>query len=362
MTSLLITGGLGQAGMAIAEVARKQGWTVTLVGRTPLAQKAAALRAWVQEKNCSYHALDIYAPADAPRLLALAATHHHWVQAAEPYQSTDLAGKDVQAMAMHTLQVAVQAGFATASDRRLLRIGSPVVEVMHDAAVARRKRTSGHFPEDVPLDGRYRLHPAFLTRYFKAKATFAVATRHVATTQGLKAITVCPTALVGPYGDKGAAYEGLLHVIRKDFPYRHYLPTTGVNALPLRHFAAETLQALQHGEVGACYQLAGHNLPTASLMAMALDAVQLPIPKLLGPTPPLWMSLPWVAAMGLPFHLLRKPKPWWLEADLHALLAMMQARSAQKATTAWGYEAPGREAVEVAVREAVDWYRTMGWV
>jgi nucleoside-diphosphate-sugar epimerase len=370
MKDLLITGGLGQAGMAIAEAAQQRGWTITLVGRSPLHHKAKVIQDWVRSAAFTYQALDIFAPGNASPLQDLAVQHRYWIQAAESYQ---IGHPNKPAHAHHLLDIAVQAGYTVPGNRRLLRIGSPLAEIYHDHAFRRRFPHPVHnphqppaalpspdipssFPEDHPIDGWYRFHPAFATHYFKTKRRFARAAQSAITQKGLACITICPTALFGPYGTRDAAYDGLLHVIRGDFPYRHYLPTNPVNALPVRHFAAAALDILTKGKIGHTYQVTGANLRASELMEMALRAVGKPIPKLRWKAGPSFLAFPLLGLMSLPYRLLGKPKPWWMQADLFAALVMMRNRSSQKAMNEFGYTPPGKQDLETAITEALDWY------
>lgn len=353
MKDLLITGGLGQAGMAMAEAALAAGWSLTLVGRSPLKQKPARIQQWVKDRQLEYVSLDIFALASRPSLLTHAIGHRHWIQSAEPYQRADLRDGALQAKARFVLEVALEAGYSVGSGRIFARIGSPLVEVMQTRA--RYPIMDGLYIEDMPLSSSHRKHPAFATAYFRAKAVFAAEARSYFANRGLSVIHLCPTALVGPFGDKSADYDGFRHALQRDFPYNLYLPTNVVNAVPVRIFAKAALRALEAGVPGNCYQFAGVDLPTSELFGMALRAAHLPLPRLRWPAPPGIVGLPMVALMAFPFRLFPGKKPWWLDTDLHAMLAMMGRRSAAKVSAEFGYPPVTMDDLRQAVEEAVAW-------
>ncbi len=91
---------------------------------------------------------------------------------------------------------------------------------------------------------------------------------------GLPALSVLPTAILGPADSAMISGQLILRAVRGEmFP----LPHGGTNYVDVRDVAAAMIQAARSGEVGGRYLLGGHNLSHLHLLGTIGDVLGLPV-------------------------------------------------------------------------------------
>jgi dihydroflavonol-4-reductase len=98
---------------------------------------------------------------------------------------------------------------------------------------------------------------AFRSGYIDSKV---MAQEHIlksVTTQGLNAVVVNPTFMIGPYDVKPSSGKIILHGLTRGV---QWCPKGGKNFVHVRDVAQVAVKALTNGTVGECYLVAGENL------------------------------------------------------------------------------------------------------
>lgn len=364
MKTLLITGGLGQMGIAVAMAARAKGYAVLLVGRSELNSKPTAFQAVVEEIGATYHSLDIYDPASEPELMQLGTQSHYWINAAEPYLAGQLDRTTVAQSLNYLYRIAAKAGYTTQNPagKKFVRIGSPPAEIPRDGKVPK----AGDFPESIPIAEQSRFHLAYATPYFQAKKLLAEMAKEAFDLHQVAVLSVCPTGLIGAYGNRSTDYEPMVRTIKGDFPTNLFLAANRTNVISVATAGNGIMLAAEKGEPGEVYQLSGPTLSTALpfqwALAHAFPEIERPGPRLKLKIPSFTLAL----LMAFPIAGLRslfgKRPPWFLLPDFYALLKQMGNRSSEKAVQELGFVPDGEAEIRTAVKEAVEWYREIGLI
>jgi dihydroflavonol-4-reductase len=147
---------------------------------------------------------------------------------------------------------------------------------------------------------------------------------------GLDAIIIYPTAVIGPY-DYEPSYlgEALLSMARHELPA---LVTGGYDWVDVRDVVAGAIAAEKNAPCGSCYLLSGHWVSIPDIATMIAGITRVPPPRL---TVPLWL-----ARLGAPaieaFGRFRGKRPLYTGVSLRALRSNRHI-SHQKATCELGY-------------------------
>jgi len=140
-------------------------------------------------------------------------------------------------------------------------------------------------PRDQPLDETRPLvdgaHvPAYAASKAAAERTVAEAVR-----QGLDAVVVCPTAVLGPHDHRPSALGGvLLAIARRRLPA---LVDAGYDWVDVRDVVSGAMAALERGHRGERYLLSGRWAHLRELARSVADAAAVPAPSL---ESPLWLA------------------------------------------------------------------------
>ena len=169
---------------------------------------------------------------------------------------------------------------------------------------------------------------------------------------GLDAVSVIPTAILGPWDFK-PSYMGkfLLALCHGDFKS---LVRGGFDWVDVRDVVQGALAAEQRGRRGERYLLSGTWLSVKDLAALVEEITGIGAP---------WFTAPmWLAHAGLPFmgvlSRLKKTEPLYTKESLHALQNHRYI-SHQKATRELGYASrPLRE----TLKDALEWFQTHGYI
>ncbi|MFH1529269.1 MAG: NAD-dependent epimerase/dehydratase family protein [Pseudomonadota bacterium] len=174
-----------------------------------------------------------------------------------------------------------------------------------------------------------------------------------AVTQGLDAVVVCPTAVLGPHDYKGSRM-GL--VIRKLATGK--LPGSvvgGFDWVDVRDIVAGAMAAEERGRTGEIYLLGGA-WTTVTELAKVVEEVT-------GQKAPWFCSPMWLAHVGTPFSVawakLTGSEPLFTGEALHALKYGNRQISTGKAARDLGYSP--RPLLET-IRAVVEWQREAGFI
>ncbi len=170
--------------------------------------------------------------------------------------------------------------------------------------------------------------------------------------QGLDAVIVNPTSVIGPYDFKPSAMgQVLLSLARGRFPA---LVRAGYNWVDVRDVCRGAMLAERAGRTGEKYLLAGHYLTLEQLAGLVQEVTGTKAPAFEVPL--------WLAHAGLPFasigRLVTGKRPLFTLASLRAL-RHHQVVSDTKAREALGYAPrPIRQTIE----DTFAWYRSRGYL
>ena len=170
-----------------------------------------------------------------------------------------------------------------------------------------------HNPSDKPLDES---RPLVSSRRYPAYArSKAVAERQVrqGLAQGLDAVILYPSAIIGPYDYRlGFPNAGLLAICRGKL---WALIDGGFDWVDVRDVVEGTLQAAERAPAGGRYILSGHWASLRDLAALAREVNDVKVPRLILPM--------WLARLGAPFvevgSLLLGKRPLYTSAALQPL-------------------------------------------
>ncbi len=169
---------------------------------------------------------------------------------------------------------------------------------------------------------------------------------------GFPAVVVNPTAFFGPYDSKPTSGTQILMVARRLMPL--YIAGK-INAIDVRDVAVGMVRAAERGRPGERYILGNWNTTQKDLNALIARVAGVMAP--LAPVPfPLarygTKVLEWAFQT-----VLRRPSP--VPSFFVEMLPHMQHYDCSKAIRELGYP---RNAVETAIRDAIQWFRENGYL
>jgi dihydroflavonol-4-reductase len=208
-----------------------------------------------------------------------------------------------------------------------------------------------HDPWDQPLDETRPLVDEARARAYDASKAAAERAVAEAVRDGLDAVVVCPTAVLGPEDHEPSALGGVvLKIARRRLPA---MLDAGFDWVDVRDVVAGAIAALERGRRGERYLLSGRWAHFRDLTRAVADAAGVPAPRL---ESPLWLaglSAPFATGFarltGVPPHLTRD--------SVETLRTSHRAIRHDKAARELGYTA--RPLAESAC-DTVAWFRERG--
>jgi len=170
--------------------------------------------------------------------------------------------------------------------------------------------------------------------------------------EGLPAVVVIPTAFFGPYDQKPTSGTQIVMIAKRQMP--GYLQGP-VNVIDVRDVAAAMIRAAEVGKVGERYIVGNWNTTQKALNQL--------IARVVGVTAPLFPVPFGVARVGSKVGelasrtILHKPPP--IPSFFVEVIRHMQHYNCSKALHTLSYP---RSSVEVAIRDAVTWFRENGYL
>jgi dihydroflavonol-4-reductase len=169
--------------------------------------------------------------------------------------------------------------------------------------------------------------------------------------QGLPALVVNPTFMIGAYDSKPSSGAMLIGIAQRKTP--GYSPG-GKNWVYVGDAATAICNALTMGRIGACYILGHENLSYADAFRRISAAMQVPFPSIAVPKPVILAA----GAIGSLIGRItgKTPVLTWpmarIACDGHYFSPAKAVRELQMPQTP----------IEVAVQEASDWFRANGYL
>ncbi len=149
-----------------------------------------------------------------------------------------------------------------------------VRRMVHTSSIA--TMAGGTLEEPADEETEWNLGELRVPYYRTKREAEQVVLEHV--DQGLDAVIVNPTYLVGPWDVKPSAGRMLIHVVTGRL--RFYPSRGGINYVDVRHAAAGHLLAMERGIAGERYLLGGENLSFASFLSRVTAIAGVPTPRL----------------------------------------------------------------------------------
>ncbi len=210
-----------------------------------------------------------------------------------------------------------------------------------------------HDPWDRPLDEKRPLADESKGPCLTYDRTKAAAERQIglAVAEGLDAVIVNPTAVLGPLDYKPSAMGAVaLLVARNKLPA---LIDAGFDWVDVRDVAKGAVAAALRGRKGERYLLSGHYAPFPVLASLIAREAGVPVPKLAAPV--------WLAKLGVPFADLwariTGTRPLWTYESLETLRTSHRDIRREKAMAELGYQP--RPLAETCA-DVVRWFREAG--
>jgi dihydroflavonol-4-reductase len=200
--------------------------------------------------------------------------------------------------------------------------------------------------EDCPFVTQFAENPYLMAKAAMEDAVLAGAR------QGVPAVVVNPTMCLGPYDSKPTSGTQIVMIAKRLMPAYVDGP---INAIDVRDVAMGMIKAAERGRIGERYILGNWNTTHKDLNALIARVAGVAAPKFPVPFP--------VARYGALFGdwafrtILRRPAPvpgFFVEALRH-----MQQYDCSKGTRELDYP---QHPVERAVRDALAWFRTNGYL
>jgi dihydroflavonol-4-reductase len=233
-----------------------------------------------------------------------------------------------------------------------------ILAAARQAGIERTVYTSSVAAIGVPADGKiadetYQSPLEKLVGHYKKSKFLAEQEAHQAVQAGQEIVIVNPSTPIGPWDVKPTPTGGeiILRFLRRQMPA--YLDT-GLNLIDVRDVAQGHLLALERGRIGERYILGNQNMTLKTMLDQLAKLTGLPTPKI---SIPAWipLSVAWVDECIL--APLGKPPSVPLAGVLMAKQQMYY--DASKAVRELGLP---QTPVETALKDAVEWFFTHGYV
>ena len=199
---------------------------------------------------------------------------------------------------------------------------------------------TGRIDERVPFDP---LNPAGEYDRTKAQASLVVLD---AVKQGLDAVIVCPTGVIGPYDYRGSEMGDLLRNFMKPKP--HLMIEGAFDFVDVRDVANGHILAEQKGQPGHTYLLAGEQAEVSSVREWVQSVVGIKTPEIKFSAPIAYF----VAPLAEIYYRVTKTRPRFTSYSIETLQSNSKISSA-KAQRELGYQ--HRNLYE-SVRDTVQWW------
>jgi dihydroflavonol-4-reductase len=173
------------------------------------------------------------------------------------------------------------------------------------------------------------------------------------TANGLDAVVINPTAIIGPNDFKPSLVGTFL--IRL---YKNSLPALvpgGYNWVDVRDVVQGAIAAVEKGRKGERYILGGKWVSVKDLALLVENATHKKVNKFMAPMRLAKIGVPFIKA----YASVTKQEPLYTFESLRTLMEVNTRISNQKAMTELGYNPRD---IEVTVRDTLSWFRDNGYI
>lgn len=207
-------------------------------------------------------------------------------------------------------------------------------------------------PFDTPVDeSRPRVSAAKHPAYDRSKAAGERAI-HQGIAQGLDAIILNPTGIIGPNDFKPSYFgKALIQMARGQLPAAVH---GGFNWVDVRDIVSVAMQAAQHAPTGNSYLLSGHWHSIAKIAQIVSKLTGVRAPRLTVPLGLAYAGLPIISL----FARMSKNEPLYTRFSLQSLKSNRQISHA-RASQAFGYQP---RAIEQTLTDTLSWFKEHGYI
>ena|ERR1039457_4011836 len=232
-----------------------------------------------------------------------------------------------------------------------------VAEIALDSGVKRFIHFSSihafhHGPTDEFLDETRKLVGQDAFNYDRSKADGERSIME-AVKNGLNAVILSPTAIIGPMDyEPSLMGKALLQIYRQQIPS---LVPGGYNWVDVRDIVSAAVSAISKGTTGEKYLLAGHYHSLIEVSRLIEKHTGVKTTKMISPF--------WMAKIGLPFitaySKISGVEPLYTSESLHILMKSNKNISHSKASRELGFNP---RSLDETIRDSFEWFRQNGFI
>ncbi len=228
-----------------------------------------------------------------------------------------------------------------------LKLG--IRRMVHTSSVA--TIATGTLQHAADERGAWNLEHCRIPYYQTKKEAERVVLEHVK--QGLDAVIVNPTYLVGPWDVKPGAGRLLIQAARRRL--RFYPPRGGINYVDVRQAAAGHLLAIERGRTGERYILGGENLSFRAFLNRVTAAARVAAPRF---ALPYAITFPFAAAGSVAGRVFPR---LFRDVNLSVLRSAFLEHyvTSEKACSELGYDLMP---IDRAIEDAIAWFVEHGYM
>ncbi len=202
-------------------------------------------------------------------------------------------------------------------------------------------------PLGISIDERQPYDPErTMDDYGRSKAQASLAVMEAAR-EGLNAVIVCPTGVIGPYDFRQSEMSQVINYYARHAPKLYV--EGAYNFVDVRDVAAGHILACEHGKAGESYILAGERITVKRLLETVEELTGRHAPHL---QVPLWLAR-WAASLAPLYYRLTRKKPQFTAYALQTLCSNSEI-SAGKAQRELGYRA---RSLRDSLKDTLAWFR-----
>ena len=256
--------------------------------------------------------------------------------------------------------ISIVPGVSRILDRVNVQGTRTILAACREAGVERVVYTSSihafaEAPLGTPMDEQQPFDPALaLDDYGRSKAQASLEVVEAAR-QGLDAVIVCPTGVIGPYDFRRSEMGEVVKTFAQRGPKLYV--DGAYNFVDVRDVAAGHILACERGKPGESYILAGERITVKRLMELVEELTGRHAPHW---HVPLWMAR-WAAHVAPVYYRLTRTKPQITPSALRTLASNSDI-SAAKAQRELGYRA---RSLRDSLLDTLSWLRAsnrLAWV
>lgn len=226
-----------------------------------------------------------------------------------------------------------------------------IIQVCKEKGVERLVYTSsihalGEVKHGITMDERIGFNPDHVMGdYDRTKALASLEVLKAVKKDGLDAVLVCPTGVIGPYDYRQSEMGQLIFEFTKKKP--HFIIDGAYDFVDVRDVARGQVLACENGQTGESYILSGEQLNLANLVNLVQEINGVWTSRI---NLPLWLAKTAAVFTPMYYHLFHE-KPQFTPYSIRTILSNSDVSHA-KAQRELGYYP---RSLQVTVRDTVGW-------